>query len=130
MGRHRAALAALLRADVQRQGHTDLAIDGLKFSGNAQRRKKEFLLFHGSFLLNFDLGLIEKALPMPSRQPEYRANRTHADFLMNLKCPPEVLKNGLRQTWEATENMTAVPHDAIRRLALEKYCLDEWNRKF
>jgi lipoate-protein ligase A len=130
MGRHRAALVALLRADVQRRGHTDLAIGGLKFSGNAQRRKRDFLLFHGSFLLDFDLGLIERALPMPSRQPEYRANRAHAEFLMNLKCPPELLKNELRRTWEADESLTAIPHEGIRRLAREKYCLDEWNRKF
>src|SRR6267378_2931356 len=33
-------------------GHTDLAIDGRKFSGNAQRRKRCAFLFHGSFLLN------------------------------------------------------------------------------
>jgi lipoate---protein ligase len=130
MDRHRAALATLLHKDVQRQGHTDLAIDGLKFSGNAQRRKKNFLLFHGSFLLNFDLGLIGKALPMPSRQPEYRANRAHTEFLRNLKCPPEVLQDVLRRTWEANESTTAIPHEAIRRLTVEKYCLDEWNHKF
>src|SRR6266566_3649960 len=38
--RHQSALAALLRAPVEIRGHTDLAIGGLKFSGNAQRRKK------------------------------------------------------------------------------------------
>src|SRR5579862_4812326 len=72
--RHQRALQALLRAPVEKQGHTDLAIGGLKFSGNSQRRKKQFLLFHGSFLLHADIELIEKALPQPSHQPAYRMN--------------------------------------------------------
>src|SRR5437899_2336740 len=53
--KHQAALSALLRARVEKQGHTDLSIGGLKFSGNAQRRRKHFLLFHGSFLLHLDV---------------------------------------------------------------------------
>src|SRR5262249_17467894 len=36
--RHQAALTALVRAPVEIRGHTDLAIGGLKFSGNSQRR--------------------------------------------------------------------------------------------
>jgi lipoate-protein ligase A len=56
--RNRSALAALLRAPVERRGQTDLTMEGLKFCGNAQRRRKRFLLFHGSFLLHMDIGLI------------------------------------------------------------------------
>ncbi|HKI71114.1 MAG TPA: lipoate--protein ligase family protein, partial [Verrucomicrobiae bacterium] len=44
------------------RGHTDLAIGDRKFSGNAQRRKRRAVLFHGSFLLNLDLALIDKVL--------------------------------------------------------------------
>src|SRR3974390_1391239 len=65
--RNREALAALLKAPVEKRGQTDLAIGSLKFCGNAQRRRKRCLLFHGSFLLNLDLELIERVLPMPSR---------------------------------------------------------------
>jgi lipoate-protein ligase A len=130
LARHQAALSALLRARVERQGQTDLALAGLKFSGNAQRRKKNFLLFHGSFLLDFDIGLVQKALPMPSRQPEYRGNRSHADFLVNLKQPPHLLKAALCTAWEATAPMTELPRDAIRQLVDSKYGRDEWNFKF
>src|SRR6185295_18609309 len=56
--RHQEALAALLRAPVEMQGHTDLAIGGLKCSGNSQRRKRRFLLFHGSFLLHLDVSMV------------------------------------------------------------------------
>ena len=128
--RHQSAMAALLRAPVEMQGQTDLAIGGLKFSGNAQRRRKRFLIFHGSFLLNLDIDLLEKVLPMPSRQPDYRVNRSHSDFLMNLKMPANTIKAALTKTWNATEEATRIPLREIKTLALEKYALDDWNRKF
>src|ERR1035438_178331 len=76
--RHRDVLAALACAPVEWRGQTDLAIGGLKFAGNAQRRRRSFLLFHGTFLLHLDLSLVEKALPMPSRQPDYRVKEEEA----------------------------------------------------
>ena len=128
--RHEAALAPLLLAHVERNGHTDLTIGGLKFSGNAQRRQRHFLIFHGSFLLNLDIGLIEKALPLPSRRPDYRADRSHADFLVNLKIPAQAIKSTLCEAWNVTEPLPEIPLDRIQRLARDKYALAEWNLKF
>src|SRR5437764_1802419 len=42
---HAAALTALLQAPVEVHPPVDLAIRALKFGGNAQRRRKNFLLF-------------------------------------------------------------------------------------
>jgi lipoate---protein ligase len=39
-------------SSIQIKGCTDLAIDDVKFSGNAQRRKKRALLFHSTSILN------------------------------------------------------------------------------
>ena len=128
--KHQAALSALLQARVEKQGHTDLSIGGLKFSGNAQRRRKSFVLFHGSFLLHLDVELIEKALPLPSRQPDYRLRRSHTDFLINLKAPAHTIKTALLNAWEATEPLTDIPFSRIALLAERKYALDEWNFKF
>jgi lipoate---protein ligase len=128
--RHQEALTPLLLAHVERNGQTDLTIGGLKFSGNAQRRQRRFLIFHGSFLLNLDIALVERALPLPSRQPSYRADRSHADFLVNLKMPAETIKGALRGAWNADERLLEVPFDLLRRLVDEKYALDEWNLKF
>src|ERR1019366_3129168 len=50
------------------------------------------VLFHGSFLLNLDLALVEQVLPMPSKQPQYRRRRAHKDFLTNLNLPAEDVK--------------------------------------
>jgi lipoate-protein ligase A len=124
------ALTARLKAPVEIQGHTDLAIGGLKFSGNSQRRKKHFLLFHGSILLHLDIDLVEKALPFPSRQPDYRFGRSHSDFLLNLKVPSELIKNTLRKSWNATGPLPKIPAEQIALLAREKYRQPEWNYKF
>lgn len=80
----RDAIQPILSEKVEIKGFTDLAINQKKFSGNAQRRKKQTLLFHGTFLLNFDLSKIETYLAMPSKQPEYRANRNHLEFIRTL----------------------------------------------
>jgi lipoate-protein ligase A len=128
--RHRDVLASLACAPVEWQGQTDLAIGGLKFAGNAQRRRRRFLLFHGTFLLHLDISLVEKALPLPSRQPDYRLNRSHADFLLNLNVPPQSLKAALARAWGAAGALEPIPWDQIARLAKEKYALAEWNLKF
>jgi len=128
--RHRDVLARLVMAPVEWRGQTDLAIGGLKFAGNAQRRHRRFLLFHGSILLHLDLGLLEKILPQPSRQPDYRINRSHSDFLINLNVPDHVIKAALSKVWDATDPLDPIPFDQITCLASEKYALDQWNLKF
>ena len=128
--RHRDTMAALVGTPVEWRGQTDLTIGGLKFSGNAQRRKRRFLLFHGSFLLHLDISLVEKTLPLPARQPDYRFNRSHADFLINLNVPPHSIKAALAKTWQASGTIDDIPFDPITQLARAKYSLDEWNLKF
>lgn len=115
--------------DITVSGHTDLAINGRKFSGNSQRRKKHFLLFHGTFLLHFDLTLVGKFLRMPSLQPDYRASRSHDDFLTNLDLPAEKIKAALQNAWNADDTVDSLPWPEIHRLAAQKYSTDEWNLK-
>jgi lipoate-protein ligase A len=123
---------------IEVRGHTDLSLGprpstldpALKFSGNAQRRKKHFLLFHGTFLLRFDISLMERFLRMPSLEPDYRQSRSHKDFLTNLDLPVAGLKSALRETWKANEPLEVVPHDEIALLARDKYVTKEWNFKF
>jgi lipoate-protein ligase A len=127
MERNAAALAEATGLPVQIQGHTDLGIGGLKFSGNAQRRKKSYLVFHGAILLNLDLARIEELLPMPSLQPEYRAGRRHKDFLMNLQISPERVKMALAKVWQAEQTLQELPLTRMRQLVEEKYGRREWN---
>jgi len=112
------------------QGHTDLALGGLKFSGNAQRRKKRSLLFHGTFLLRFNISLVEKFLQLPTKQPEYRHHRAHADFLTNLNLSPDSVKRTLREAWQADEPLQNLPRERIQSLSRDKYVTNGWNFKF
>jgi lipoate-protein ligase A len=123
-------LAPILAAPVQKEGQTDLAIRGLKFCGNAQRRRHRWLLFHGSFLLQLDMGMMQQTLPLPSKQPDYRSNRSHSDFLMNLNLPGQVIKSAMTKGWEASEEFANVPFERIEQLVQEKYSRTEWNLKF
>lgn len=110
------------------RGHTDLVLGDLKFSGNAQRRKRRFLVFHGTFLLDFDLPLIAKYLRMPSHEPDYRQNRSHESFITNLNLSADRIKAALRQAWGADQVLTEVPD--TRKLVEERYSRDDWNLKF
>ena len=50
MERNRKALENVLKRTVQVRGYTDLTVDNLKFSGNAQRRKRSAFIFHGKLI--------------------------------------------------------------------------------
>ena len=138
MRQNRAAIQSLFpksetrnpRPEVAVRGHTDLAIGERKFSGNSQRRRKHFLLFHGTFLLNFDLALVTELLPMPSKQPDYREHRAHTEFLANLNVPAEKVKAALRQAWKAEEPLRGFSTEKISALVRDKYATREWNLKF
>jgi lipoate---protein ligase len=109
------------------RGHTDLAFGGRKFSGNSQRRHKHYLLFHGTFLLDFDLPLVGETLKFPSREPDYRHQRNHKDFLMNLGLPAAVVKAAMQKVWEADLPLENPPLEHISKLAREKYATRSWN---
>jgi lipoate-protein ligase A len=127
MERHRQALAALVHEPVTVRGVTDLALGDRKFSGNAQRRRRHSLLFHGTFLLDYDEALVQRALRLPPRQPDYRAGRSHTEFLTRLPVTRDTIKAALRQAWNATKPFAPLPTQEIARLAREKYSRPEWN---
>ena len=110
-------------------GESGLLVTPRKFSGNSQRRHKRALLFHGTFLLDFDLPLANELLRMPSRQPDYRENRAHGEFLTNLSVSATRLKNALGRVWDAGGDMRDFPKDEAHRLAMEKYSTWKWNFK-
>lgn len=124
------ALEPLTGRAIEIRGRTDLALGTRKFSGNAQYRKRRYLLYHGTFLLHFDISLMEKFLPVPPKQPAYRQNRAHEKFLTNLNLPPDKAKEALMQSWRADEEFKDIPLEAIERLAKDRYSRDEWNFKF
>ncbi|MBF0504722.1 MAG: lipoate--protein ligase family protein [Candidatus Omnitrophica bacterium] len=75
-----------------------------KFSGNAQRRGRQYILHHGTILYNFDLTLISRYLNMPTDIPEYRKYRAHTDFVTNIPLDPGRFKTHLAQIFDASES--------------------------
>jgi lipoate-protein ligase A len=133
MERNRAALAQLLGLEVSVQGHTDLAFREvehsrwIKFSGNAQRRRRYALVFHGTILHGFDLGLIDALLRFPSAQPDYRANRQHTEFVRNIPASVDQIRAAIRAAWSASDSPTEIPRERIEQLCREQYDNEEWN---
>lgn len=68
------------------QGLSDISLQQLRFmrkiSGNSQARKRGWLMHHGTLLYSTkNLHQIFYYLRPPPKQPDYRDNRTHQDFM-------------------------------------------------
>jgi lipoate-protein ligase A len=124
------ALSELWPQPISVKGHTDLVSGGRKFSGNAQRRYQHSLLFHGCFLRACDLSRMDRYLKIPGKQPDYRRQRPHADFVMNLPLPAAAVKAALRKAWGAHEPLETAPGERIQQLVRAKYSRADWNEKF
>jgi lipoate-protein ligase A len=113
MSRNAAALVPLDERPISVQGFTDLTVGNLKFSGNSQRRKRQWLLFHGTFLIDVDLDLMEMVLLPPEKQPPYRQNRSHSDFLTRFPVPAKTIKAALQGAWGALEPLERWPSESV-----------------
>lgn len=114
---------------IRRAGISDLAIGDRKFSGNAQQRKRNHLLHHGTVLHAFDIERIGRYLRPPPRQPEYRAGRSHTAFLCNLPQSAAEVKQRLQSAWGAEEETVRWEEEQVRSLVAEKYALASWTRR-
>lgn len=124
----RAALTWKLEGEVKIQGVSDLTWSNKKFSGNAMRRGKNFFLFHGTFLYNFDLKKISQYLGTPDREPAYRSKRSHREFLTNIPTGVEKIKSSLIEVWKARE--AYAPNHNLNQLKSDFYSNEEWNLKY
>jgi lipoate-protein ligase A len=115
-----------LQLNVGLAGTSDLAIEGKKFSGNSQQRKRRFLLHHGTILHGMDLSQIGRYLKLPPRRPEYRGERGHGEFLMNLRATPREIQVRIRSTWQAAEERRDWPQARVGNLLLDRYERTEW----
>ena len=112
--------------DIARKGTSDLAVKGKKVSGNSLRCRKDYLLYHGTLLYDMPLTPITEYLRFPPRQPEYRENRSHADFVTNLNLPREKVVEGLLSAWGYPKRLTEWSHADLDHLVREKYASDNW----
>ena len=94
-------------------GICDLTIDGRKFSGNALRCTRNWMLYHGTIMYAMPLEWLSEYLHEPSRQPEYRQKREHLTFVTNVLDNSshvaalefrQELEHQLTNTWNATQS--------------------------
>lgn len=123
------ALQALDK-DVSVNGITDIVIDSKKIIGNAQRRKRRTVLFHGCILVSLDLSLISKYLQHPSSEPDYRESRSHNEFLTHLNFSNSEIKSALISHWGAKSSNLPDLDDMVEKKITEYYAQKSWNFKF
>lgn len=101
------------------RGLSDLAIDEMKISGNAQRRTRRGLLFHGTILHGMQADVIGRYLKHPKRKPDYRDNRDHGTFLRTIEAPPHELKQAIADVWRAQPDSEALPQTRLSHAIAE-----------
>jgi lipoate-protein ligase A len=111
---------------------SDLAIDGKKVSGNAQRRLKTAILQQGTLLYGLDPGLMAKYLREPDKRPAYRAERKHTGFVGHLPMDAAQLRDVASKAFAGpseVEQPETWEVDAARELAREKYATAPWRNR-
>ena len=104
--------AALGIAGVSVSGGSDLALEGRKVSGNAQRRGRRALIHHGTLLYDFDPRVATRYLTEPARRPVYRAARSHDEFMGNIPLSAGAIRSRLETRWRAYEAVAVRPGQA------------------
>jgi lipoate-protein ligase A len=104
------------------RGISDLAVGDRKISGNAQRRRRRALLFHGTILHGMPADCIARYIKDPARQPDYRCDRTHHAFLGTIRAAPDDIKRAIADAWAVESPLDRWPEtrmaagiEAIRR---------------
>ncbi len=67
------------------RGTGDLCVGERKVAGSSAFCGRGAFLYQASVLVELDLGLVDRYLRHPSREPPYRRGRRHRDFLLNLR---------------------------------------------
>ena len=139
-------IQALNSSDINavQAGKSDLSIrvEGkenlLKISGNAQFRKRDCLVHHGTLILSQNLiQKVKEILKHPPIEPEYRKGRSHEDFITSL---PEhfslkIFKDSLKQNLidylnsNGKQNLKSFYKDVFKglpQLITEKYLNSEF----
>lgn len=101
-----------------------------KFSGNSLRAKRTHFLYHGTLLYGFDLSLISDCLKTAPRQPEYRAARSHDEFVTNLPTSKESLEQAVLEAWPTSSELAEWPRARVDALVAERFSQSSWNYEF
>lgn len=86
------SLESLGISDLVHAGISDIARKGRKIAGSAIYRNRRLVFYHAVINLAGGTSLMERYLKHPPRTPEYRANRTHEEFVTSLAAEGFVIE--------------------------------------
>lgn len=115
---------------VERCGTSDLAVGGRKFSGNSMRIQRQSVMYHGTLLYNFQIPILDQYLPMPPREPEYRRNRSHSEFVCNIPECVSNIRDRVRAIWNCHIPCALSVDAKLQELVDCRYARNEWNRQW
>jgi len=129
---------AQLGVTAEINGRNDMTIDGKKFSGNAQYRKRGRVMHHGTILYDSDLTVLGKALVVPKDKIESKGLKSVQSRVTNVKeymtedIGVERFMGELRDAMFREYDMqpyalTEADLEAVRRLRREVYDTWAWN---
>jgi len=100
-------------APYEQRGISDIAVADRKLVGSSIFRRRQYLLYQASLLVELDLALMNRVLQPPPREPDYRRGRPHEAFV---SCFREL---GLDASYEAmmADLRRQLPASVARRLA-------------
>ena len=58
--------------------------------------------------------IISRYLKLPKRQPDYRENRSHAEFLSTIDAPVQEIKRALADAWHAEIELKCWPEARMK----------------
>lgn len=80
------SLAGLGVPAVTMQGISDLCLGDRKIAGSSLRLAGGRVLYQLSLLVDLEVALLDRYLPVPVRQPGYRLGRPHREFVTTLRA--------------------------------------------
>lgn len=114
----------------------DIIVDNKKVSGNAQTRKRNILLQHGTILLDVDVDRMFSVLNVPSEKMKDKIIKDVKARVSGLKKPFDEVAIGLKKSFGQKFEVEIIK-DSVKTdeeinakiMQKQKYCSYEWNYK-
>ena len=107
---------------------------GVKVSGNAQTRRKNVLLQHGTILLDLDVERMFSVLKVPSEKMKDKVIDDVKKRVVGINRSFDEVATALKQSFSeafdtqlVADELTSEEYSRVDSLIREKYSLDSWN---
>jgi lipoate---protein ligase len=114
----------------------DIIVDNKKVSGNAQTRRNNILMQHGTILLDVNVEKMFSVLKIPSEKIKDKMIKDVKGRVMGLNKTFEQVAYNLKESFSEkfaaeiiVDNLTKEEKEIAKKLSNEKYASDPWNWK-